>query len=315
MNSPWVSPVANGKHVSYGLVSLWDVINFQISGLCKFLELLWQEERLAANNAHLVKLSGGITSLIGSLPTPTSAFIGDAERKRIDGLLKFALQQCDRMELEAPRHRVEQFQIALRAAMEWNRYEAELRALREAIEGEVQYRYFFYFKRAKAEVVLKMQEAWATTIARFPSAKPDIEAAVNCYGHEENTACVFHLMRVAEYGLRALARERRVKLPKGRPLEWGDWHTVISAIDEKIEKIAGKRRGPARDAALEFYRGALGHFEAFKDKYRNNVMHARKGYDEHEAASALSHVREFTEILASKVESENPKKQIKWGLR
>jgi hypothetical protein len=62
---------------------------------------------------------------------------------------------------------------------------------------------------------------------------------------------------------------------------------------------------------LEFYRGALGEFEAFKDTYRNNVMHVRKDYDEPQALSVMNHVREF--ILAAKID-EHPK-AIRWGLR
>jgi hypothetical protein len=68
------------------------------------------------------------------------------------------------------------------------------------------------------------------------------------------------------------------------------------------------------DAALAFYRGALGEFEGFKDAYRNNVMHARKSYNEHEALALLNHVRDFMERLAAKID-ETAKKQIRWGVK
>jgi hypothetical protein len=44
----------------------------------------------------------------------------------------------------------------------------------------------------------------------FPSAGSDILDALRCMALELNTAAVFHLMRVAEFGLRALARDRGV---------------------------------------------------------------------------------------------------------
>ena len=118
-------------------------------------------------------------------------------------------------------------------------------------------------------------------------------------------------MRVAEIGLRAFARKLRVSVPKKKgPLEWQDWHTILRAIAHKIDERASKPRGAAKDAAMEFYRGAMCHFESFKDVYRNNVMHTRKHYDTATAASVLSHVREFMERLATKVQ-EKPKKASK----
>lgn len=118
-------------------------------------------------------------------------------------------------------------------------------------------------------------------------------------------------MRVAESGLRALARERRVSVPK-KPLEWATWQDILSKIKKSVDAMTMWRAGPAKDAALEFYRGAQGEFESFKDTYRNNVMHSRQSYDEFRAASVLIHVRDFMERLASKID-EREIKAIRWG--
>ncbi len=48
----------------------------------------------------------------------------------------------------------------------------------------------------------------------FPSAAFDIEQAGNCLAVEANMAAIYHLLRVAEHGLRALARDRRIEIPK-----------------------------------------------------------------------------------------------------
>jgi len=152
---------------------------------------------------------------------------------------------------------------------------------------------------------------WSSTVKNLPSARQDFLSALHCYILEENTACVFHLMRVAEHGLRVLAKERRVTIPK-KPLEWAQWQDIISKIKKSSDALAGWRAGPVKDQALEFYRGAQGLFEAFKDTYRNNVMHSRKTYDEHAAASVLVHVREFMTILASHID-ERDIKAIRWG--
>jgi hypothetical protein len=86
-----------------------------------------------------------------------------------------------------------------------------------------------------------------------------------------HTASVFHCMRVAEVGLRALARERQITLPKGKPLEWGQWQEILTAVNESINGAGGiaktAKAGPAKDAALSFYNGCHGHFISFKDQF------------------------------------------------
>jgi Asp-tRNA(Asn)/Glu-tRNA(Gln) amidotransferase A subunit family amidase len=111
-----------------------------------------------------------------------------------------------------------------------------------------------------------------------------------------------------------VAKERRVKLPKNKPVEWATWQEIIKSIRDAHAEI-GKTKlpGQGKDEALAFYSGALAHLEAFKDKYRNLVMHVREDYDEHQAASAMMHVREFMAGLSTKI-GENPK-PIRWKFR
>jgi hypothetical protein len=117
-------------------------------------------------------------------------------------------------------------------------------------------------------------------------------------------------MRVAEHGLRALARERRVRI-KRKPLEWAEWKDIIIHIRKTVEPITKWKRGALRDEALHFYEGSLGEFEAFREAYRNDVMHSRKTYDESQATSVLRHVHEFMNRLSSRID-ENTKRSIKW---
>ena len=73
----------------------------------------------------------------------------------------------------------------------------------------------------------------------FPKAIEDIRQAGNCMVAECGTAAVFHLMRVAEHGLRKLATRLHVKLThKGsnHPIEFADWDKVITGIRNEITK-------------------------------------------------------------------------------
>ncbi|SRR6266571_2641879 len=147
----------------------------------------------------------------------------------------------------------------------------------------------------------------------FESARADITAAGNCYAIEQWDACIFHMMRVAEKGLRILARERGIRKLRNAPIEWADWQTIVSALEDAAKKIKDKwSKGAKKDKALEFYRGAIGEIYAFKDAYRNYVMHARSDNDLHKAATAYHRVGEFMQRLAAYL-SENQAGAIKWA--
>lgn len=148
----------------------------------------------------------------------------------------------------------------------------------------------------------------------FPNVRTDLTSAGNCFAIEQYTACVFHLMRVVEKGLRALARERRIKAISKKPLEWNDWSRIISAIEAKAQEVSKWSAGPTRDKAQEFYRSAVGELYAFKDAYRNYVMHDRAEFDEHQAASVYHRVGEFMGRLAVHL-SETNKGAIAWKKR
>jgi hypothetical protein len=189
--------------------------------------------------------------------------------------------------------------------------EASMRSIREQIMSDL-HKHKFVQVRADAKSYLNQQTLFGEEVAiRFPSAKEDIQSAGNSFAVGLGTATIFHLMRVTEYGLRALARERKVKLPSKRELEWAEWQTIITGIEEKINLIRAWKRGPIKDKALSFYGGAIGEFYVYKDVYRNHVMHTRESYDMLRAESVMQNVREFIKRLAVRIE-EKPTKSINW---
>jgi hypothetical protein len=151
---------------------------------------------------------------------------------------------------------------------------------------------------------------WEHIWHRFPSAKTDCKEAVYCYALERNIASIFHSMRVAEIGLRALARRMRVKLPKGKKLEWAEWQMILREMSKKTEHIGQSvKAGPYKDEILEFYNGAISQFTGFKDEFRNQVMHVRKTYDEFDAEKSLNRVRDFMDKLADKIDEKGRRVQ------
>jgi hypothetical protein len=94
----------------------------------------------------------------------------------------------------------------------------------------------------------------------------------------------------------------KVKLVKNKRLEWAQWQEILREMSTKTDTIAKTMKaGPAKDELLEFYNGAIGQFYGFKDEFRNQVMHVRKTYDEFEAASAVTRVRDFMGKLSRRI--------------
>jgi hypothetical protein len=147
-------------------------------------------------------------------------------------------------------------------------------------------------------------------LLRFGEAA-GIEAveAGNCYAAGRWTACVFHCMRVAEYGLRALAKLLRVKISdKGKecPLEYGDWTKVITAIRAKIIEAHKGSAGPKKTEMLRRNSSLADHCEYMRDIWRNEVSHARRRYNAEESLAVISRVREFMQSIPVKPKAGSP---------
>jgi hypothetical protein len=135
---------------------------------------------------------------------------------------------------------------------------------------------------------------------RFPEARNDLKNAGNCLAAELYTAAIFHLMRVAEYGLRSLARKVRVSLihnRKPQPLHTATWDKVINGIKSKLNAAHSMKYGNARSEKISFYSDLADRCSFVKDLWRNDVMHTRACYEIHDALAAFERVKGFMELL------------------
>ena len=87
--------------------------------------------------------------------------------------------------------------------MRWSELNTRARALRDIMDVELgQYKYYQYPKE-KSFILEIWERDWAATIASFESSRDDIFSAIDLWALGHSTGCVFYLMRVLEYGLRA----------------------------------------------------------------------------------------------------------------
>ena len=135
----------------------------------------------------------------------------------------------------------------------------------------------------------------------FPSARKDAELSGTCLALGLADAAIFHLMRVTEIGLRALAKHLRVK---DRVVEHATWGRIIGAMEIKKEELRKKSKSKKQNELLEFYSGILAELNGFKDVWRNNIMHTQKSYDIPEAQKVLMRVQDFVQRLAGRIKEK-----------
>lgn len=125
----------------------------------------------------------------------------------------------------------------------------------------------------------------------FPDTCADISAGAKCRAYELWTACVMHMMRVAEIGVGALADHLSVK----RGTTWGG---TIANINEALKDVA-RIKG---DAQLRAWASETGTYLNFvKDAFRNPAMHPERTFSAEEARMVFDNTRAFMRILTQRL--------------
>jgi hypothetical protein len=184
-----------------------------------------------------------------------------------------------------------------------------LRDIQLAIQKELRFRKFVMIEKNKSEF-LEQKNLFGKQVAKaFPSACDEIKAAGNCLAMDLNTAAVFHLMRVAELGMRALARRLKVKCKKNT-IDSGGWSEIITGIENATAArwLKAPKAKIARRKAVAFLKLceiSADELNVFKEVWRNNVMHAGQLNNEHEAHGVYIRVRDFMQRLSMQVSEPN----------
>ena len=114
----------------------------------------------------------------------------------------------------------------------------------------------------------------AVVLERFPEAVFDASEAGKCLALDRPTASAFHLMRVTEYGLQAIAKQLAIKDP--RP----NWEPVIAKIDSELKTPYERRQFKGLS---DFLANVSAHLNAVKVAWRNRVMHVERKHTMEEA--------------------------------
>ncbi|SRR6266478_308709 len=179
---------------------------------------------------------------------------------------------------------------------------ARLKAILKGVEHNLDLRRFMFIPAEQAPYWNSFFTLGDEFLITFPhDAKVELQELGNCFCAGRWTACVLHSMRLAEHGLRKLAKSFKIKISdRGKicPIEYGDWNKIITEIRNKIIEVRKKPVGPKKEEALQFYSQSADHCEYMKDIWRNELAHTRRFYDKSEALGVINRVRDFIQMLA-----------------
>ena len=137
------------------------------------------------------------------------------------------------IEFEEAEKRIALFERGVLSDSTVARMQSEIENLIEEIIIELRKRQFFFVSLDRAKVLVEYPFGEKVTDA-FPSTRRDVDHASACLALELHSAAIFHLMRVAEAGLRCLAADRGIKFTEG--IELQTWEEVLRELEKSEAK-------------------------------------------------------------------------------
>jgi hypothetical protein len=163
------------------------------------------------------------------------------------------------------------------------------------LQDELYRRKFYYLDPEHAAYFCEAHQILSEGALKcFPDTSRDVEEAAKSFALGRNTACVFHLMRVMEHGMNALAKEL------GVVHEYKTWEKKIEKMATALTDELRKPYAPTSPLAgrMEFFKQATERLTAVQHALRNETMHARSHYGQDDARDIYRSVLRFMEQLA-----------------
>ena len=276
-------PVAMPWYGSRRLWSLWDMLRVSASNYLT----------LGASLEDIVQIlvkSEDITE------SPYGKPLTDNEIDKLTDTLRIALDECKKLHLPVSVSLLETRTKYLPSSS------GALDVLVDAIHAELGANLFLFVPPHVARYYERDDLVSEKVTENFPKSSEEIRTAGTCLAAGLNTACVFHAMRAAEIGVRALGEDLKIIIKSGKPMELAEWREILDGVNGAIQKIENLPNStPNKDEDLHFYSEACAQFRFFKNGWRIRVAHARANYTEPQAKEALDHVASFFETLSSRL--------------
>ena len=132
----------------------------------------------------------------------------------------------------------------------------------------------------------------------------ELDEAAKCLALGRSTAAVFHLMRLMEISVRAVARYLEICDPLPGDRSWGKvLENVRNGIKAKWPTVASRETGDGK-----LFDDLHASLDAVKNPWRNSTMHPANKYTAEEAEHIYAAVRGFAMKLASRCDENGEPK-------
>jgi len=186
----------------------------------------------------------------------TAGDLHDADQERVATRLRTMLADCDSLGAAHSASRA----IALLAELQAggigkSALERRLIKLQESIRQELALLQTLILQPAEVRLLNDLAPFGEAVAVRFPDCAEDIAEAARCLACRRPTAAVFHCMRVAEHGLRAIAAHAQIALPSS--VAWGQVPSLLRsgcppALAAALHGLARCWRAPGLAPAAKY---------------------------------------------------------------
>jgi hypothetical protein len=207
----------------------------------------------------------------------------------VESAAKEMIQSLNDLDLPVSKRTVEEMVLGAKTYTDIN---AAIRQLWNTFGLELDGRKFYGPLRRYEEYYEQPKLFGDAVFTNFPNANNDIFEAGTCLALERGTACVMHLMRACEVGIKALAAAVSV----GPQNNWGVYFREIDTALDARAKAAGKRT-----LDDQFYAEVRITLDGVRVAWRNATMHIENNYSPERAEEILIAVRGLMRHLATKL--------------
>jgi hypothetical protein len=194
------------------------------------------------------------------------------------------------------------------AGQAFHSYAAALAQVTQIFGRELEGTAFYCVTSQEAALIAPAEPHWGADLRnKFSSILFDLDEAAACMGFARGTAAVFHLMRIMEVGIAAMARSLGIPDPvKPSKKNWGAISRTIQAELKKRDDAAPPNWKSTGDKT--FFHEMFVLMESVRSVWRNATMHPDRKHTPEEATDILGAVKGFMTKISSRLdENGDPK--------
>jgi hypothetical protein len=249
---------------------------------------------------RLIGITQKITNAVRSIEASSTSShkIPPAAQRTCLDFLKKLEDDCQQLSLGMCIEKIERIKSQIHA-MTFMQLAHQYAALYERFYDEIKSTMFLYVGKDRQQFYTQPLIMFGEDLADKFSIIHDVEEAGKSYAIGRNTACVFHLMRIMESGLRHLCGEAStygISIPD--PACNRSWDGWLKPIESELRKDR-KLKQSEWNSIEPVYAQVVSHIRTVSVAWRNPTMHVGIKYTGEEALDIFNATRGFMRHLFS----------------